>query len=367
MGQNPIAFWQERYSGFGLVIWHIGGPKDVDVEAAHGLWNMSSACDTSGGANPTSGKDSLDCADAAHRLDPTFGYEYDNVESPTCFFNSPQSKTTFDETTNPSSHASAGTAATSPQNISAHIAVRNITTAIETGSPATADLVATNWFGAISQNTTWSGTLYITEDVTVNYGKTLTVSSGTVIKANSGKKLVVKGTLTCAGSQTDSIIFTSSATSPARGDWGGVSVDSLGRARFDFTRFSYADMAISVQADTATVKIRNSTFNHFKTAAVYSKSAKTNLGGHVPEPLNPDCGKNNIYMNTADSGAKAIIKSATPSGTLKAEMNWYSQSPPSSSWFSGNVDYTPALAGPPPRIPAPWVGSIRREKTRTPK
>jgi hypothetical protein len=92
--------------------------------------------------------------------------------------------------------------------------------------------------------------------------------------------------------------------------------------------------------------VRNSTFNYFKSAAVYSKSAKTNLGGQIPTPLYPDCGNNNIWMNTAESGAKAVIKSTTPSGTLLAEMNWYSQSPPSGSWFSGSITYTPALAGP---------------------
>jgi hypothetical protein len=114
----------------------------------------------------------------------------------------------------------------------------------------------------------------------------------------------------------------------------------------EFTRISYADTALSVPGDTATVVVYNSTFTHFNSAAVFSKSAKVRLGGIVPLPNPPDCGKNNFLMNTATSGAKAVIKSTLPSGTLKAEGNWWSQAPPQSSWFVGNVDYNPYLLGP---------------------
>ncbi|MGH8005195.1 MAG: FlgD immunoglobulin-like domain containing protein, partial [Limisphaerales bacterium] len=97
--------------------------------------------------------------------------------------------------------------------------------------------------------------------------------------------------------------------------------------------------------DTATVVIYNSTFENFSKAAVSSRSAKTRLGGIVPVPNPPDCGRNNFLMNTASSGAYAVIKSSSPTGTLKAEGNWWTQAPPQSSWFSGNVDRTPYLTG----------------------
>jgi len=44
--------------------------------------------------------------------------------------------------------------------------------------------------------------------------------------------------------------------------------------------------------------------------------------------------------------AMAVIKNYPPGGTLKAEGNWWSQAPPQSSWFVGNVDYNPYLLGP---------------------
>jgi hypothetical protein len=186
---------------------------------------------------------------------------------------------------------------------------------------------------------------------------TLTIQPGTTIKfqknydnMKSGSdttksQLIVKGTLTCLGTVTDSIKFTSSATTPSNGDWGGVLIDSLGRANIEFTRFSYADTALAVRGDTATVVVYNSTFANFSKAAVSSRSAKTRLGGIVPVPNPPDCGRNNFLMNTASSGAYAVIKSSSPTGTIKAEGNWWSQAPPQNGWFSGNVDRTPHLTG----------------------
>ncbi|HXF49916.1 MAG TPA: FlgD immunoglobulin-like domain containing protein [Verrucomicrobiae bacterium] len=122
-------------------------------------------------------------------------------------------------------------------------------------------------------------------------------------------------------------------------------IDTNGRANIEFTRFSYADTALAVCGDTATVVVYNSTFNYFNGAAVSSRSYKTKLGGIYPVPNPPDCGRNNFLMNTATSGAKAVIKTTSPGGTLKAEGNWWDSVPPPSSYFSGNVDRTPYLTG----------------------
>ncbi|HXF49386.1 MAG TPA: FlgD immunoglobulin-like domain containing protein [Verrucomicrobiae bacterium] len=206
----------------------------------------------------------------------------------------------------------------------------------------------------VSTNTTWGpGIVQITGDLLVDSAVTLTLQPGTTVKFTSdgGNKseLVIKGTLSCVGTVGDSIIFTSSSATPANGDWGGMIVPFPGRANIEFARFSYADTALAVRGDTATVVVYNSTFTHFSKAAVSSRSAKTRLGGIVPVPNPPDCGRNNFLMTTATSGAKAVIKSSSPTGTIKAEGNWWTQDPPSSpppsSWFSGSVDRTPYLTG----------------------
>ncbi|MCI0329382.1 MAG: S8 family serine peptidase [candidate division Zixibacteria bacterium] len=210
-----------------------------------------------------------------------------------------------------------------------------------------------------ANDTTLSGTVYVSGDIIVPAGKTLTLAAGTRLKFIPGdvmgsignpspnkSQIIVKGTLRMIGAQSDSIVLTSFSSTPANGDWSGILVAHPGRMEMEFARISYADTAISVQGDTATVLVYNSTFNYFKTAAVYSKSAKTRLGGIVPIPNPPDCGKNNFLMNTATSGAKAVIKSTSPGGTVKAEGNWWSQAPPQSVWFVGSVDRTPYLTGP---------------------
>ncbi|MCI0531998.1 MAG: hypothetical protein L0Y74_08645, partial [candidate division Zixibacteria bacterium] len=210
------------------------------------------------------------------------------------------------------------------QDIPTLIGVRNISA--NQYQTATADLLANSWYGSIRQNTTWGpGTVSVVGDVTVDYGLTLTIQPGTTIKfrknfdemqsgVTTKSELIVKGTLTCLGTLTDSIIITSSAASPGNGDWGWVLVDSLGRANIEFTRFSYADTALAIRGDTSTVVVYNSTFTNFDKAAVSSRSAKTRLGGIVPVPNPPDCGRNNFWMSTATSGAKAVIKSSSPSG-----------------------------------------------------
>ncbi|MCI0406025.1 MAG: hypothetical protein L0209_08140, partial [candidate division Zixibacteria bacterium] len=199
------------------------------------------------------------------------------------------------------------------QNVQTRLAVRNIQKTIK--SSATADLLVNNWYGRISQNTTWgpNKTYAITGDVTVDYGVTLTIQPGTVIKfqknednqssggSTTKSELIIKGTLTCLGTLTDSIIFTSSATTPSNGDWGSVVIDTFGRGNIEFTRFSYADTALAIRGDTSTVVVYNSTFANFSKAAVSSRSAKTRLGGIVPLPNPPDCGRNNFLMNTATS------------------------------------------------------------------
>ncbi|MCI0595657.1 MAG: T9SS type A sorting domain-containing protein [candidate division Zixibacteria bacterium] len=371
-GVNPVfndaGYHEGTFRGYGVLIWHIDttatdlndrSHKLFDLELAHGLWNFDPNTFAPTTPNPRYGKDSLDIW---HRPGTTtyMGYPASTpAQSFNCFWNAANNnKIHFDGSSNPSSDGYRDSVIDyiRLQDIPTLIGVRNIQSPSEF-TTATADLLANSWYGSIRQNTTWGpGIVSVIGDVTVDSGLTLTIQPGTTIKFRENydnmqfggsvkSQLIVKGTLTCLGNQTDSIIFTSSAVTPANGDWGGMLVAFPGRANVEFTRFSYADTAISVWGDTATVLVYNSTFTHFNSAAVCSRSAKTRLGGIVPIPVPPDCGKNNFLMNTATSGAKAVIKSTIPGGTLKAEGNWWSQAPPQSGWFVGNVDYNPYLLG----------------------
>ncbi|MCI0329600.1 MAG: T9SS type A sorting domain-containing protein [candidate division Zixibacteria bacterium] len=192
---------------------------------------------------------------------------------------------------------------------------------------------------------TWQGKITLDGDVTVSSGKTLKVlppkaqlsflanrdtthSGGDTAKS----RIIINGMLNCLGTRTDSIILTSSAASPTAGDWGGIFIGPTGRADVAFTRFSFAETALVMRSDTGTVKVRNSTFTHFKTRGVYSTSTKADLGKSTPTT---DCGRNNILLNTADTAAVGVQKAGT--GTMSAVGNWWTSDPPPSNSVLGSV------------------------------
>ena len=76
----------------------------------------------------------------------------------------------------------------------------------------------TNASGAVSMDTTWSGTVYVTSDVTVNAGKKLTILPGTVVKLNPAVRILVYGTLDAKGTDTSPIVFTSYRDDTIGGD-----------------------------------------------------------------------------------------------------------------------------------------------------
>lgn len=71
--------------------------------------------------------------------------------------------------------------------------------------------------GTINVNTRWSGTITVTDNVSVSSGVTLTVDPGTVVKFALGKNLTVNGTLQANGTSQQPITFTASGTS-----WNGI-------------------------------------------------------------------------------------------------------------------------------------------------
>jgi hypothetical protein len=62
--------------------------------------------------------------------------------------------------------------------------------------------------GTVSSNTTLSGVVNVTGNVTVNSGATLTINPGTVLAFSSGFTLTVNGVLHAVGTGTQPITFT---------------------------------------------------------------------------------------------------------------------------------------------------------------
>ncbi len=69
--------------------------------------------------------------------------------------------------------------------------------------------------GHITDDTTWSGFIYISEDVTVDAGITLTISAGTTIEFSSEANLIIEGILYADGTKDNIINFPKSVNSKA--------------------------------------------------------------------------------------------------------------------------------------------------------
>lgn len=79
--------------------------------------------------------------------------------------------------------------------------------------------------GSIASDTTWtesSSPVLVSGTVVVPSGRTLSIESGTIVTFAAGSGLVVEGKLVATGTAADTIVFTSSAPSPSRGDWNGI-------------------------------------------------------------------------------------------------------------------------------------------------
>jgi M6 family metalloprotease-like protein len=101
------------------------------------------------------------------------------------------------------------------------IAVTNINQSVNN---ITADIVLNFSSGTLTENSWWEGAESITGNVTLNSGKTLTVTPNTTVTFSSGTSLTVNGSLVAnSTSSSQRITFTRQGTS---GSWNGIKINS---------------------------------------------------------------------------------------------------------------------------------------------
>ncbi len=126
----------------------------------------------------------------------------------------------------------------------------------------------------ITADTTWSGTVEVTGDITVESGATLTISPGTVVRfaANSDDQgtgcypdkceLVIRGALVA-----NNATFCSDASQPTNSDWEGITVRPGGSATLTDCTLNHAVWGVYVE-DAAALTVNQSEIAYSGTGVV---------------------------------------------------------------------------------------------------
>src|ERR1035437_9911013 len=100
-------------------------------------------------------------------------------------------------------------------------------------TPATLQIPASsitgkNLTGALKGTLMQDSTYYLTGNVVVNKGDTLTIQPGVIVKSNGNFSFMVSGNCICVGTDAKPIVLTTNFTTPvlSNGYWGGIQADS---------------------------------------------------------------------------------------------------------------------------------------------
>lgn len=127
-------------------------------------------------------------------------------------------------------------------------------------------------------------------DIILYQGATLNVQPGVEIQVDSGYKFNIEGILNLNGNPTDSILIHSSATSPSRTYWYGISMNGQGKTSMKYTILQDSEHGLehfnSALPQTDSVFITHSRFSHNSWAMSY-------MPLHPPYVFVTDCNFNN--------------------------------------------------------------------------
>lgn len=115
---------------------------------------------------------------------------------------------------------------------------------------ATVALAQTEVSGNVSGDWVVGGSPYIVVgNCTVPLGETLTIHHGVRVLFDGDFYIRSYGTLIAQGTPTDSVIFSSNASSPGAGDWRYVRISNSGASasRFEYCRFQFGQNAVYVE------------------------------------------------------------------------------------------------------------------------
>ncbi|MCP4995254.1 MAG: hypothetical protein GY934_15970, partial [Gammaproteobacteria bacterium] len=193
----------------------------------------------------------------------------------------------------------------------------NIETAVP-GNNVLIDASLPTTSGILSTDENWSGTIVLTGDVTVPEHITLNIAPGTTIQfqalsddrssgANTSRsELIIRGTLTASGSTISPILFTSSSSTPAKADWGGIRVVNRGTLNLAFATIEYATNGIdySLSSGLGEMNVSNSLLQHLSGIGIRTTVANDNTvftGTFTGNEIH-DTNGNGMYIYTHTRG-----------------------------------------------------------------
>jgi parallel beta-helix repeat protein len=238
--------------------------------------------------------------------------------------------------------------------------------------------------GNISSNTTWgpNQTYYVTGNIAVAAGATLTIEEGTVVKITTikpRKKIIVSGTIDVNGVDGNEVIFTSmdddsygeiiqgSDGIPEPGDWQKIQVDGTGQFDWCSIRYggagkrnpsvlfngsdpsSFFTNSISEYSAYSGMEVRNS--SPTITGSTFANNASDGLyvsGGAAAPTITDNTFTNNggygalldnlsLTTYSGNTGSGNGINGFGVSGTVSADATWSSGSSDFPFVMAGNV------------------------------
>ncbi len=125
--------------------------------------------------------------------------------------------------------------------------------------------------------TALNGAPVLYEGGTVNIGKTLTITPGTVIKFAGNRALTVNGSLLAEGTALLPIAFTSRNASPAPGDWASLDLKADSHVRLAYCDVSYGGAAggsnRGINIEGSDIQVRHCRIHHTLLHAVHLQGA----------------------------------------------------------------------------------------------
>lgn len=204
---------------------------------------------------------------------------------------------------------------------------------------STTNLVSnTTRSGTITKNETWSGTISVTDNITVPKKVTLTIRPGTTIKIKASRdyqkpnKLMfdISGRLLAEGTPKKLITFTSAAKKPQNGDWAMLHLAGKTKSRIKYAVVEFAQQGINLWRSDILISHSVIRWNNweglyaesYSTPTIeYNRVYQNGYNGMAMEQFNTAVLRNNIFEKNGTHGLHVDASTAIVTNNILRNNN----------------------------------------------